>query len=240
MISAPMLVVAPHPDDDVIGCGGSLHRAATNGIAVHVVYVTDGSASHPNSRRFPPARLAAVREAEARAALRELSISTQPVFLRLADGALATLPAGVKRSCADRIAGIARACGARTIVGPWRRDPHPDHVATAALVELAAAALDFKTWRLAYSVWADLRGDATIAPSSREATAFDVFLTPQEVEVKRRALAQHRTQTTGLVDDDPQGFRIDANQLAWWLRPVERFYHLLPSKERPDDFVRSR
>ena len=49
-------VVSPHPDDDVLGCGGTLALASANGAALCILYVTDGAASHPGSRAFPPGR----------------------------------------------------------------------------------------------------------------------------------------------------------------------------------------
>ena len=41
---SPVLVLAPHPDDEVFGCGGALVQAAKNGIPVRVVVLTDGEA----------------------------------------------------------------------------------------------------------------------------------------------------------------------------------------------------
>lgn len=35
-------VVAPHPDDEILGCGGTMARAAAAGIEVHVIVVTRG------------------------------------------------------------------------------------------------------------------------------------------------------------------------------------------------------
>ena len=64
------VVVAPHADDESLACGGLLALLARQGVEAHVVVVTDGAASHPGSAMFPPARLAAVREAESRAAVR--------------------------------------------------------------------------------------------------------------------------------------------------------------------------
>ena len=64
-----ILVVAPHPDDETLGCGGLISLLAQNGSAFYIVFVTDGSASHRNSRAWPSARLAAQREQEARNAL---------------------------------------------------------------------------------------------------------------------------------------------------------------------------
>ena len=70
-----ILVVAPHPDDETLGCGGLVSLLAQNGSAFYIVFVTDGSASHRNSTAWPTARLAAQREQEARNALVCLGIA---------------------------------------------------------------------------------------------------------------------------------------------------------------------
>jgi LmbE family N-acetylglucosaminyl deacetylase len=59
------LVVAPHPDDDVIGCGGSIIRHIRRGHTVTVVYMTSGEAG---SLVHPKEELRLIREAEAREA----------------------------------------------------------------------------------------------------------------------------------------------------------------------------
>lgn len=40
-----VLVVAPHPDDEVVGCGGTILRHIASGDRVRVLYVTDGRRS---------------------------------------------------------------------------------------------------------------------------------------------------------------------------------------------------
>ena len=86
-----ILVVAPHPDDETLGCGGLVSLLAQNGSVFYIVFVTDGSASHRNSTAWPTARLAAQREQEARNALVCLGIANAPrLFLRLPD---ANMPA---------------------------------------------------------------------------------------------------------------------------------------------------
>lgn len=59
-------VFAPHPDDESLGCGGLIARLKDEGSLVHVVVMSDGSASNPNSRRYPGPKLAALRQTEAR------------------------------------------------------------------------------------------------------------------------------------------------------------------------------
>ena len=68
------LILAPHPDDESLGCGGLIAACAAAGRPPLVVILTDGAGSHPNSREFPPNRLRAVRAQEARDAVAHLNL----------------------------------------------------------------------------------------------------------------------------------------------------------------------
>jgi LmbE family N-acetylglucosaminyl deacetylase len=84
-----VLVVAPHPDDESLGCGGLIATLAWKGAAFRFVFVTDGGASHRHSQSWPRPRLAARREAEATEALRRLGVGAETrLFLGLADAAM--------------------------------------------------------------------------------------------------------------------------------------------------------
>ena len=48
------LVVAPHPDDESLGCGGAIVLLRKFGNEVTVLTVSDGALSHPNSKKFQP------------------------------------------------------------------------------------------------------------------------------------------------------------------------------------------
>jgi len=156
-LPANVVVVAPHPDDDAIGCGGTLARLAARGAHIAVIYVTDGSASHPGSRRFPPAVLRDVREHEARTALRHLGVRAEPTFLRAPDSGLSTLEAARRAQLAAHIAARVAQRRADIVFAPWPRDPHPDHVATAQLVEAALAQSGRRPAVWYYQVWLPVR-----------------------------------------------------------------------------------
>ena len=58
----PTLVVAPHQDDESLGCGGAIALLAQAGVPVRVLFVSDGTKSHVGSPSYPPERLRATRE----------------------------------------------------------------------------------------------------------------------------------------------------------------------------------
>jgi len=77
-----VLIVAPHPDDDIIGCGGSIAKHCKAGNQVTIMYMTSGDAG---GIQYSKEELAALREDEARKAANHLGVNNL-IFLRLADG----------------------------------------------------------------------------------------------------------------------------------------------------------
>ena len=70
------LVVAPHPDDESLGCGGAIALLRQQEQTVQVLFVSDGSMSHPNSQKYSAEARRDLREQEARNALAILGVST--------------------------------------------------------------------------------------------------------------------------------------------------------------------
>ena len=84
-----LVVVAPHPDDEVLGAGGLLQYMDRVGVETVVVAVTDGEASHPGARTLG-CDLAEARSIETRVALDRLGCGSVGVQrLRFPDGAVA-------------------------------------------------------------------------------------------------------------------------------------------------------
>src|SRR3954447_5908513 len=147
-----LLVLAPHPDDEVIGCGGLVRLHLLDGRPVHVVVATDGAQAGD----------AAQRESESRAALASLGNATIE-FLRFPDRELANA-----RELGDRLAAILREWKPDLIAVPSPLEIHPDHVALSrAFCDLIARDpslfADLAVARVAfYEVSAPLRPNALV------------------------------------------------------------------------------
>ncbi|GAC1299959.1 MAG: PIG-L family deacetylase [Vulcanimicrobiaceae bacterium] len=224
-------VVAPHPDDDVLGCGALLAAAADGGIAVAVWYVTDGSQSHPASRRFPPQRVRAIREREALAALARCGIPpSAAAFLRVPDGRTAALSARESAAVCERLVAAFAAFRPTIVLAPWRRDPHPDHRAVARLSRAAVARLPagaggaVRPRYVEYPVWLAERGLAWEVPRRSEVRRLAFAFDAASEERKRAAVGAHRSQTSGLIDDDPAAFRLSDAMLARACASPERYF----------------
>ena len=130
-----MVVVAPHPDDEVLGFGGLMQLVAAQGNPVLLIAVTDGEASHPDSTLWPAARLLQMRPMETSFALDTLGMpSVQVVRLGLRDGAVS---GNVPALCAT----LRHLFTEDDVVFvPWILDGHPDHEACNLASSAAAAA----------------------------------------------------------------------------------------------------
>ncbi|MER2263616.1 PIG-L deacetylase family protein [Methylobacterium oxalidis] len=214
-----LVVVAPHPDDESLGCGGLITMACTRGLPVRVVVVSDGVGSHPNSPSYPPERLRDLREEETLAAVGALGLPAQHVrFLRLPDR---FVPASgpTAEAAADIIAATACACRAGALFTTWAHDSHCDHQASAALALLALRQLE-AVRLLAYPVWGwSLPGETEVGPGP---SGFRLNVAGQ-LAAKSAAIAAHRSQTTDLIADDPEGFRLETTMLSRFVRPFEIF-----------------
>jgi LmbE family N-acetylglucosaminyl deacetylase len=207
------LILAPHPDDESLGCGGLIAAACAANLPPAIAIMTDGAASHPDSREFPPARLRAIREAEATRALRILGLEKGHIrFMRYADAALPATVEAVDRAIAF---GRAKQCG--IVIGPWAGDPHCDHQAAAAI---AFQVSDKTGWPLlSYPIWGLLR-DRNDIFDERRSGGWRLNITAH-LHRKRRAIAAHQSQYGELILDSPAGFQLPDNLLALSARPFE-------------------
>lgn len=106
------VIVAPHPDDEVLACGGLLQLLAAQGTAIVLVAVTDGTGSHPGSTTLTPEQLARVRPLETEAALRALGLGGADANKAGVAGQAAI--AAIAKAARGESAAIARVTGSGT------------------------------------------------------------------------------------------------------------------------------
>lgn len=220
-ITGSALIVAPHPDDETLGCGGAIALLRALGYPVHVLIISDGTLSHPRSLKYPAPRLQALREAETLEALTKLGIGeTETTFLRLPDGSVPTSASPGIRGAVARCRLCLETVLPETIFLPWRTDPHPDHQATWKLIRTALLYLNGSPRIVEYPIW-------DWDPEQQGAfTNFNHIVgwrldIRTVLETKLTAIAAYRSQITHLIDDDPEGFQLTPEMLANFARPWE-------------------
>jgi LmbE family N-acetylglucosaminyl deacetylase len=198
------LILAPHPDDESLGCGGLIAMASACGRPPVIVGVTDGAGSHPNSRSHPPPLLRATRAAELLDAAATLGVGAERVhFLNLPDTCAPFYGPDFDMAVAA-VGALVRRYRIATVFAPWRFDPHCDHAATAALGEAVAHTSGVQL--ALYPVWGWLLPqDEALPLASIAGRRLDIAA---ELPCKRRAIAAHRSQYAELITDDPKAFRL--------------------------------
>ncbi len=214
----PVLILAPHPDDETLGCGGLIAECCAAGRPPFVLVVTDGAGSHPHSTSHPSSRLRAIREGEARQAVALLGLPADRIgFLGLPDTAAPHDGPGFDRAVAAIVACAAQT-GCTSIAAPWRFDPHGDHLAVHFMAEAAASSSGLR--HVAYPVWGwTLPQDEPLATRIAGAR-LDI---ERHLPAKRRAIAAHASQHGKLIVDDPDGFVLPPAMLALFDVPYEVF-----------------
>jgi LmbE family N-acetylglucosaminyl deacetylase len=138
-----VVVVAAHPDDEVLGVGGTIAILAAAGVRLRLVAVTDGEASHPGA---DPAVIARIRAAESAAALDLLGASSiEVVRLRFPDTGLA--------ACEEQLSAVLReqCAGFGVCLAPWETDAHADHEAAGRAARRAGRLAGAQV--LTYPIW---------------------------------------------------------------------------------------
>jgi LmbE family N-acetylglucosaminyl deacetylase len=228
----PTLVVAPHPDDESLGCGGTIALLARAGLPVHVLFVSDGTGSHRDSPTFPPERLRALREAEAREALSRLGLTGEAaIFLRLPDRFVPWAGQPGFGAAVASVAAVLRLHRPATILLPWRGEHHCDHVASWQIVRAAVEDVTPSPRLLEYPIWLWERAMPHRDPTEREVAGWRLDIGPV-LPQKLAAIRAHQSQLTDLIADAQFAFRLEPEFLANFARPWELFLEERPGRDR--------
>ena len=218
-LGARLLVLAPHPDDEVLGAAGMIDAAVRRGAAVRVVVATDGEAGPDKSGAGN--ELPRRRREETRHALADLGVGAGAImFLGYADGSLADAWSerwvarkgdggqGSADEIVEELRGVLRAAAPGSVVLPMPLDGHPDHAALnrfALLAVVAEFAKEPEPALLGYLIhggqrWPLNRWNPMASEPPPEGCAGALFpwtaLVLDEPSVQRKAslIAQYRSQ----------------------------------------------
>lgn len=208
--TASAVIIAPHPDDETLGCGGVASKKIAAGADVRFVFVTDGAASH--AHQLDAGALRRMRAGEALEAAARLGAGADRVtFLNVPDGHATEHVSELSRQLAE----LLRAWQPQSVYVVHPGDPPPDHRAVHLGVSQAIRAygrpltvFEYPVWFWYHWPWVALAGDlpgmwrrnavqtARTAAGIRALGRLNAIADVSDVsEVKRRALAAHRSQT---------------------------------------------
>jgi LmbE family N-acetylglucosaminyl deacetylase len=217
-----ILVVAPHQDDESLGCGGLIARLRHSGQTIGVLFVSDGSGSHRNSASYPPERLKALREQEAVTALGILGVERHSIaFLGVRDRYVPFPDDPAFADAVDRFCDYWRGNAADTVLLPWRHDPAADHQASWHVAQAALARVAPRVRILEYPIWAWIDSPEPFAMHDKPVWRLDIRDVRRR---KRRAIRAHRSQTTKLIRDDKTCFRLSRIMQANFDQAWELFF----------------
>jgi LmbE family N-acetylglucosaminyl deacetylase len=189
------VVIAPHADDESLGCAGLILMRRAAGLPVNIVYVTDGAASHPGHPRLVPAELARIRRAEAIEAMRRLQVDAPALqFLDAPDGTLDQLSSVAFESLALRLSGLLAPLQPTELFLPCRDDGSSDHIATFRLTRRALELAGLSPVLMEYPVWARWRPQSFLVFCFQRHRVWRVAFPPGAVS-KRAVLDAYASQT---------------------------------------------
>ena len=173
-----VLVIAPHPDDDIIGCGGALVKHLKAKDQVKIVYLCDGSLGSPEGKRLSQsekAQLVKIREVEARESAEIIGVSDL-IFWRYKDGHLV-----LNNTSKKLMNALLESFDPDIVYVPSFDDPNSDHAETVKILAAALSGVKVNPQIVNYEVWQPVFANRIV-----DVTA--------EFAKKKQALEIHRSQ----------------------------------------------
>lgn len=217
-----LLVVAPHPDDESLGCGGLISLARRAGIEVLVVLVTDGSGSHPNYDAVSTQNLVAQRQIEMKNALKILGVDTCCFPLGLPDARTEQLPSSELERATTQLANIITKYLPDVVATTWRREPHCDHRFAHRLTREALNQSVTSATLIEYMVWTPRIGSEEDWPQPGETTTLQLDVRAVQ-DIKLAAVHAHESQLGGTLDAPTENFALTAYDIGVMVGAYERY-----------------
>jgi LmbE family N-acetylglucosaminyl deacetylase len=205
-----IVVFAPHPDDETLGCGGTILKQIREGSKVKIVFMTDGANSH--SHIISSEKLGLIRAKEAIAASKKLGVrESNLVFLGYRDSELCQNI----HDAAKKVQVILKESQPDEIFIPHNKEPITnDHFATHRIVSLALKKYkkrmivsEYPIWLYYHFPWVEFNGKDALSCLRHIFFSgfylladfrFSVYV-GDVISLKRSALQEYRSQITRLI-----------------------------------------
>ena len=226
-----VVILAPHQDDESLGCGGRTIQLANAGADVTIVYTSDGRLA--NSSLMDQEEVVRVRQDEALEACTVLGLTKEDVlFLPFQDGSLTDQVEPLSKSLVD----VLHNRQPTSLYFPYERDFHPDHEATSRAARIAIQAYgkeitgyEYVVWGIYHWPWITIPKNGTqrklvLKNSLKELFGFRirrafrkaVFADIRDVkDQKQKALMKHHSQVSKLVEDPGWMTLFDVAEGSW-------------------------
>lgn len=199
------LIIAPHPDDEVIGCGGLITRLVAEGSAPHIIIMTGGEGSHKGCCSTASEDIINARRVLTRKALAILGVPMSNIHeLNFPDGGI-----DLNHNEKAKLKALIDELSPDSVFVPHWGEGWPDHVKTAEIVKNIVPAetdvWEYCVWMWYYNVWRGLDWkNATVL----KMTSYEHRLKLQAIDTYIKPLAPCGNPWSGVL---PEVF-VRANQ----------------------------
>ena len=186
-LDARVCIIAPHPDDEILGCGGLIQRLDKLGYQIVLFAVTNGTASHPGSSLYTPEELNQIRPAETRAALEALPLKQNilRIALDIQDGKVAEQRDVLQQHLQSYLQPN------DVLISTFVHDGHPDHEITGQVTQQLATELNLTCIQVLIWAWHWATPGDTRIPWT---VAHQLRLTEEELQYKSLAARCFKSQ----------------------------------------------
>jgi LmbE family N-acetylglucosaminyl deacetylase len=187
--SGNILVISPHPDDDVIGVGGTMALLAQGGKNIFSLYITDGSGCPRGALRMNNKTMARTRQQEALEALKVVR-AQGGIFLGFHSE---TVLGSCKTAMTDAIIEVLKFFLPESVYLPSPLDRHPTHRAVTAIAVSSLRRINgYLPMLWGYSVWGGIWGIHGLQPVDISSV----------IKLKKMAIQKHRSQLSYKAYDE--------------------------------------
>lgn len=210
------MIFSPHPDDDILACGGTIALKIKRGYEIHIIYMTDGRNSHLYELGIAsdpsPSELAEIRKEEAKRALSVLGLDKDTIlFLDFEDGALETNLYAAE----NKVKQILKSLQPQEVYFPTCRDKHRDHRATNIIVNKSLKAVCFRGSAYQYTIC----GEQDESACFNDEKSVDIS---SVLNLKKKAIQEHKSQIAKLFPRQERAI-LDESFVAKFLGNTEVF-----------------